>query len=121
MADKFTLPRIRASDAITDKDGRAVNAFVRFWDTVCRAIEGVIRSIVEINDTQSMLIDDLEGAVAAIQAALDAAAAAQGAADAAIAAAAQAETAAESALGSVALVETAVLDLNDRVTALEAP
>lgn len=44
MADVFTLPRIRAADAITDKDGRAVNAFVRFWDTVCRKIEGQEKS-----------------------------------------------------------------------------
>lgn len=35
----FTLPRVRAKDAITDGKGLAVNAFVRFWDTVARAIE----------------------------------------------------------------------------------
>lgn len=39
MADRFTLPRIRVANPITDKAGMAVAAFVRFWDTVCRQIE----------------------------------------------------------------------------------
>lgn len=120
VADRFTLPRLRAADAITDKDGRAVNAFVRFWDTVCRKIEGVLQAITEINDTQSMLIADLEAAVEAIQSALDAAAAAQTAADSAMAAAETATEAADSALSSVATINTAVADLDTRVAALEA-
>lgn len=35
------MPRVRTADPITDaKTGRAANAFVRFWDTICRQIEG---------------------------------------------------------------------------------
>ena len=120
VADRFTLPRLRAADAITDKDGRAVNAFVRFWDTVCRKIEGVLQDITEINDTQSMLIADLEAAVDAIQSALDAATAAQPAADDAMAAAATATAAADSALSSVTIIDAAIVDLDTRVAALEA-
>lgn len=37
---RFTLPRIRANSPITDKDGKAVNAFVLFWEKLCRQIEG---------------------------------------------------------------------------------
>lgn len=40
MVDRFILPRVRAADPITGTDGRAANAFVRFWDTICRQIEG---------------------------------------------------------------------------------
>lgn len=38
MAD-FRLPRVRVSDQITDKDGRAKSVFVQFWEKVCQLIE----------------------------------------------------------------------------------
>lgn len=37
---RFTLPRIRANSPITDKEGKAVNAFILFWEKLCRQIEG---------------------------------------------------------------------------------
>lgn len=113
VADRFTLPRVRAADAITDASGRAVSAFVRFWDTVCRKIEGQ-------EAAQGQLITALEEAVAAIAAAQAAAAAAATAAADAQEAANTAQTAANAAQGAAAGIELQVIDLNDRVAALEA-
>lgn len=53
MADRFILPRVRAADPITVPDGRAANAFVRFWDTMCRLIESQ-------ENRQNTLIADLQ-------------------------------------------------------------
>lgn len=39
MTEGFKLPRVRAADSITDKAGKAATAFVRFWDTVMKALE----------------------------------------------------------------------------------
>jgi len=61
VADRFTLPRLRAANAITGPDGRAVNAFVQFWDTICRKIEGQ-----ETN--QDAILVDLQAVVAQLQA-----------------------------------------------------
>ena len=40
---EFRAPRIRAKDPLANKDGTPANAFVRFWDTFCKTLEGVIR------------------------------------------------------------------------------
>ncbi|WP_242076256.1 hypothetical protein [Brevundimonas diminuta] len=70
MADGFKLPRIRAADTISDKAGKAANAFVRFWDTVMKAIErqenaqdGVLKQLAE----QLALIQQAQAAAAAAQ------------------------------------------------------
>lgn len=104
MADRFTLPRLRAADAIADREGRAVNAFVRFWDTVCRKIE-------EQEATQNQIIDDLAQAVADIQAAMEAAQAAQEAAN-------TANDRAQQALGDLVLVDNRIVLIEGQTTSL---
>lgn len=49
---EFKAPRVRAKDPLANKDGTPTNAFVRFWDTFCKTLEGVIRNITEINERQ---------------------------------------------------------------------
>lgn len=64
MADRFTLPRVRANSPITDKEGKAVNAFVMFWEKLCRQIEG------QENSQNSLIatIQTIQAQQAAIQA-----------------------------------------------------
>lgn len=40
---EFKAPRVRAKDPLANKDGTPTNAFVRFWDTFCKTLEGVFR------------------------------------------------------------------------------
>lgn len=112
MLNPFKLPRVRAGDPITSKDGRAVSAFVIFWDRVMGRIE-----------TQEARQDDL---LAAILAAQEAAAQAQAAAETAQAAATQvgeavlvAQDAADSALAAVDTIQIEITSLDERITALE--
>lgn len=80
MAEGFKLPRVRAADTITDKDGKAANVFVRFWDTVTKTIErqenGQNQTIADIQQ----LVAQLQQVSAQAQAAAQAANAAQAAA-----------------------------------------
>lgn len=83
MADRFTLPRIRAADPISDQTGRAVSAFVRFWDTVCRKIEGQEASQSATIAALAAIVAALQATTAVAQAAQQAANEAQATADAA--------------------------------------
>jgi len=55
VADGFKLPRIRAADTISDKAGKAANAFVRFWDTVMKAIERQENAQTDVLDKQAQI------------------------------------------------------------------
>ena len=81
MAEGFKLPRVRAADTITDKDGKAANVFVRFWDTVTKTIErqenGQNQTIADIQQ----LVAQLQLVSAQAQAAAQAANEAQASAD----------------------------------------
>ena len=89
VADGFKLPRIRAADTISDKAGKAANAFVRFWDTVMKAIErqenaqtDVLTQLAQVQATQAqqliLIYQALELAGIAIEAIGDAGAVAGG-------------------------------------------
>jgi uncharacterized protein YoxC len=83
---EFKLPKLRTLDRIVDALGRPSIAFVSFFLAFSRAIEqavtdiqGILQEIIELNDTQDMLIEELtetqeslvttqEGLVAAVAA-----------------------------------------------------
>lgn len=101
------LPTLSAQQPIVGPDGRPTTAFLLFMEKTRTAQ-------AETDAGQQELLDALAEAVAAIQAAQAAAAAAQEAAE-------QATQAATEAQDAVAVANLAIANLDDRVSALEAP
>lgn len=60
MPSPFKAPRIRAKDPLANKDGTPTNAFVRFWDTFCKALETQ-------ESSQNQTIADIQQIVAQLQ------------------------------------------------------
>lgn len=110
----MALPKLSAQQRIVNPDGTPSSLFLRF-------MEETRTGQAAVDAAQEELIQALADAVEAIEAAQAAALAAQEAAEVAQTAADTAQASAEAADAAVDVANLAIAELDDRVTALEAP